>query len=170
MGSRDHDTRTTRHISDFYDIYLDALVGHEGLALDLLVLCEITIDLAQIYDDRTSGIPLDGTGYDLLLHGVVLLIENLALLFTDLLHDHALCILGRDTSEALGIHLHRNDGAQRVGWIDQSGIGERNLGVLIENFLYDGLIRDDGIITGVRIYADTHIVGRTEMILACSLE
>ena len=170
MGSRDHDTRTTRHISDFYDIYLDTLVGHEGLALDLLVLCEVTIDLAEIYDDRTSGIPLDGTGHDLLLHGVVLLIENLAFLFTDLLYDHALCVLGRDTSEALGIHLHRNDGAQCVGRIDQSGIGERNLCVLIEDFLYDGLICDNGKITGVRIYADTHIVGRTEVVLACSLE
>ena len=124
MRSRDHDTRTTRHISNLDHIHLDALVRHEGLALDLLVLCEITIDLAEIYDDRTSGIPLDGTGHDLLLHGVVLLIEHLTLLLTDLLYDHALCVLGRDPSEALGIHLHRNDGAQRVGRIDQSGIGE----------------------------------------------
>ncbi len=170
MGSGNHHARASLGIPHFNHINLDAVIGLQGLAAHLLVLGKVAIHLAEIHDNGLSGIPLYGTGHNLLLHGVVLVVQQLPLFLTNLLHDDALRILGGDTTEALGVDGHLHNLSQLILGIQHLRLNERNLCDGVGHLLHHGLVCDHSIVAGIRVHVHTHIVCRAEVVLAGCLQ
>ena len=93
-------------------------------------------------------------------------VDGVSLLLTDLLLYDALCILRRDTSELLGIHLYLDHIAKLSVFIYHEGVRKADLLDGIEHILHHRLFLEYLIIVGVLIYLYNTVVSPAEMVLA----
>ena len=131
MGTGNGDARSLIRILNFQNIYLNSLGRLKYLALYLLSLVQDSVHTAQIDADIASVITLNNTGNDILLFLIPLAVLLTALLLADLLKDHVLRVLSRNSSERLGLNRHMNGVAKVVLRVTDSCLCKADLGYRI---------------------------------------
>ena len=170
MGPRDEDLRSLCRILDIQHIDLHAVRGLELFTLDLFVLAEQRVRLAEIDRIGFSLLSGDDAGDQLLHLAVVLVKDDVPLLLADPLENDVLRILRRDPSEAPGVDIYRNNVSRLDRRIILSRLRNSHLHDRIDDVLFalnDFLFRCHGIVKCIRINAHSDIIVLTEIGLAC---
>ena len=158
--------RSFCRILHFHHIKFDPLSRLEYFTFDLLIFCEHCIRLTKVDADITSYIALHDSGHDILFLLEVLVVNNFALFFPDLLKNQVLCVLRRDPAKGLGINRHLDNVAQLILRVHHFCVHKANLLFWIVNFLHNGLLRINCEITSLPVHHDFNIVRFFKMVLA----
>ena len=99
MGTGYENFRSFCRILYFYHVKFDTLCRFEYFPFDLLVFCQHGVCLSKINADVASHITLHDSCHNVFFLLKVLIINDLAFFFPDLLEDQVLRVLCRNPSK-----------------------------------------------------------------------
>ena len=158
MGSGNGDSRTAVGVLNLQHIQTDALGRAELLGLDLLVLGEHGVNLAQVDIVIMVDIALYHTGNDILLLAVPVLEQGLSLLLADLLKNHVLRVLRCNSSELLRVDGKTHDVADSGLRVPHPRFRFADLKHAVFHRLHDFLLGNHRKVAGLPIHLHADIV------------
>ena len=166
MGSGNQNPRSFGGIFNFQDIHLNPLRRLEYLALYHLVFIENGVYLAQVNAHIPAEIALHHACHHIPFFSVILVVEDFALFFPDLLKNHVLCVLGGNAPKLLGLNRHIYNVSQLILGIHHLSARQADFHNIILHLLHHSLLRIDGKLTGLRIDVYLYIICLSKMVLA----
>ena len=148
---------------------LNAVQREKFLPGNLLFFVEHSVSLAQVDTDVFPDISLYDTGDDIFLFINVIIVNNAALFFPDLLHDHVLGDLGGDPAEAAAVDIHTDYVADIHGRINLHSVLIGDVLKVVHDIFrrFDNLLlRIAGVVKGITVNFHFDVLRLAEMALA----